>query len=203
MKLFVLGVALSSVIWLGVLFAHSRGLVTVFKAPEEPKIVEVPEALTDVDTETESPKKKKRMKKMRRSRRTAREPVQPDLGYEAGEGKVGDDLTAGVRDVSLENGGNQGEGQLTNGEIESAIDRRFNGIQRCLTLMPPDAPTTGRLVIGMNISGNGTVTRVNLSGPNAMIKGEPGACFRRIVSRMRFRQFSGPDMIVHYPTTFE
>lgn len=202
MKFFLLGVLLSSFIWFGVLYAQSRGLVTIFEVPEvTPPEEPVTLAEADVDTETAAPEKKKRIKKRRRPRRSAQTPVQPDLGYEQGDGQAGDDLTAGTRSVSASAGGD--EGQLSNAEIESAIDQRFNGIQRCLTLMPPDAPTAGRLVIGMNISGAGRVVAVNLKGPNAMIKGEPGACFRRIVSAMRFRQFNGPDMIVHYPIIFE
>jgi hypothetical protein len=204
MKFFLFGVFVSSFIWFGILYAQSRGMVTLFKMPEETTVSEeTVVAATDVDTETAKPEVvKKRMKKRRRPRQKANAPIQPDLGYEEGEGQTGDDLTAGPRSISPGDAGGD-EGQLSNAEIESAIDQRFNGIQRCLTLMPPDAPGIGRLVIGMNISGAGTVTRVNLRGPNAMIKGEPGACFRRIVSAMRFRRFNGPDMIVHYPIIFE
>ena len=202
MRQFLIGVLVSSIVWIGVLYAQSQGVLTVFAKPTDTEQPDTDTGVAIVDTDFGPPKPEKRVRKKRRGRNAGRRqpPIADDLGYETGDGQVGDDLNAGERAVSM-NGG--GESQLSNGEIEAAIDRRFNGIERCLTLMPPDAPTTGKLVLGINISGSGSVTRVNLSGPNAMIKGESGACFRRIVSGMKFRSFNGPDMIVHYPITFE
>ncbi|MBN2530273.1 MAG: hypothetical protein JXR76_28035 [Deltaproteobacteria bacterium] len=201
MKLFLLGASISSFIWLTVVYAQSQGFIEVFEPPQaSDEIVTAPFVPdTEVDIAVEAPKKKKRIRRKRRYQ-NQKAPAASDLGYETGEGESGDELQAGTRNVAM---GGGGEEQLSNGEIENAIDQRFNGIQRCLTLMPPDAPNTGKLVIGISISGDGSVTQVNLKGPNAMVKGDTGACFRRIVKAIRFRSFNGPDMIVHYPIIFE
>ena len=55
----------------------------------------------------------------------------------------------------------------------------------------------------MHIASSGKVTKVNLKGPNVMIRGETGQCFRRTVKSVRYRSFDGPDMIAHYPIVFE
>ena len=96
-----------------------------------------------------------------------------------------------------------GEDQLSSQEIDQGIGRVFRGIERCLVLAPPGAPTTGKVVFGMHIAPNGQVTKVNLKGPNVMIKGDVGACFRRTVKSIRYRSFDGPDMIAHYPVVFD
>ncbi|MBN2341187.1 MAG: hypothetical protein JXX29_24400 [Deltaproteobacteria bacterium] len=200
MKYFLFGVLVASLGWLGVLYGQSQGWVEVFSAPQEIEETEEVATVVVADTDTAPVKQKKRRGHRRRARSTGGASMTDDLGYETGDGQVGDDLSGGARSVGM---GGGAEDQLSNAEIEAAIDRRFNGIQRCLTLLPPDAPTVGRLVIGMNVANTGSVTKVNLKGPNAMIKGEPGACFRRIVSAMKFRSFGGPDMVVHYPIEFE
>lgn len=201
MKQFLSGVLVASVLWLGVVFAQSRGVIEIFESSDTQETgVDTAADIPMVDTDSEAAASPKRVRKKRRRIKKRRAPLASDLGYERGEGEVGDDLSAGARSVGMHNGG---EEQLSNEEIEAAIDRRFNGIQRCLTLLPPDAPSTGKLVIGMNIAGSGTVTKINLNGPNAMIKGDTGDCFRRIIRGITFRGFDGPDMIVRYPIIFE
>ena len=75
--------------------------------------------------------------------------------------------------------------------------------ERCLLLLPPDAPAKGRVVFGMHITSSGQVTKVNLKGPKVMIQKETGACLRRVVKSIRFRRFDGPDMVAHYPVVFD
>ncbi len=95
------------------------------------------------------------------------------------------------------------EDQLSSAEIDRGIDRVFKGIQRCLVLAPGDAPTTGKVVFGMHIASSGKVTKVNLKGPNVMIRGDVGACFRRTAKSIKYRSFDGPDMVAHYPIVFD
>lgn len=200
MKQFLLGFLVASMLWVGLVYAQSQGMVEVFPSEPLEKVVESAPIESTVDTDVQKPVKKKRRWHKRRTKRTAMGTLGEGLGYERGEGQVGDNLTGTSRQVGMDGGK---ETQLSNADIESAIDRRFNGIQRCLTLLSADAPTTGKLVIGMGVSSSGRVTKVNLKGPNAMIKGEPGACFRRIIRAMRFPSFSGPEMVIHYPIEFE
>lgn len=96
-----------------------------------------------------------------------------------------------------------GEDQLSSAEIDAGIDRVFNGIQRCLILVPSQAPAVGKVVVGMKIAPSGAVTSVNLSGPNVIIKDDPGSCIRRTVKSIRYRSFKGPEMLVNYPIVFE
>ncbi|MBN2716388.1 MAG: hypothetical protein JXX14_11075, partial [Deltaproteobacteria bacterium] len=135
MKQFLLGVLISSAVWTGILYMQSRGMVDVFSAEEAQmeRDTEMPSIAMDTDTGEAAPKKRVKGNKRRLKNRTA--PAEADLGYESGNGQVGDDLSAGARNVSM---GTVGEEQLSNAEIEAAIDRRFSGIERCLTLMPPD-----------------------------------------------------------------
>ena len=122
--------------------------------------------------------------------------------HDMGETTVGDDLgSTGNGELDMSSRG--GENQLSAARIDRGIDSVFNGIQRCLVLVPSDMPASGKVVLGMHIASSGRVTKVNLKGPGAIIRGESGACIRRVVKTIDYPAFDGPDMIAHYPIVFD
>lgn len=203
MKLFIIGFVTASGVWMAVLYAQSTGMLTLF-----PQAADADVQASDTDSadaalssrEIESPAKKRRRGK--RKRRAEPGAASRQRAYDMSEGVAGDELGGpGAKEITMSGAG--GEDQLSNAEIDRGIDSVFNGIQRCLLLAPPDAPTTGKVVFGMHIAPNGQVLKVNLKGPNAMIRGEVGACFRKTAKSIRYRSFDGPDMIANYPVVFE
>jgi hypothetical protein len=197
---FVLGFVAASVIWGAALLAHSTGLFDFWAAAETGEVLGTD---TDSDTAAELGESTKSLKKRGKLRRQRRDSVRSPrgAGYDTGEGRSGDELgTSGARELSMNAGG---EEQLSSADIDAGIDRVFNGIQRCLILVQNEAPAVGKVVVGMKIAPSGTVTSVNLSGPNVIIKGDCGACIRRAVKSIRYRSFSGPEMIVQYPIVFD
>lgn len=199
MRNFLLGALAASAIWAGIFAAQLAGVVDIFEADE----TEI-EAAADAGApaarlvEEEPAKKKRRGKWARKKRR----PRKGSGGWEEGDGTSGDDLGGdGARDLDL--GGSGGEARLSPAQIDRGIDQVFNGIQRCLVLVPPGAPATGKVVVGMRIAPSGKVTGVNLKGPNDIIKGDSGACIRRAVKSIDFPSFDGPEMTARYPITFE
>ncbi len=199
MKQFLTGFAVASVVWFGVLYAQATGGISLFGDGDDATVA--PQVDTDVGPTTApdeaAPKKKRRGG--RRRRRGDGAPMKA-AAWDTSVGQAGDDLEVSPREVSM---GQGAEDQLSEAEIDKGIDRVFRGIQRCLLALPPDAPATGKVIFGMHIASSGQVTRVNLKGPNVMIQGEVGACFRRTARTIRFRAFDGPDMIAHYPIVFE
>lgn len=203
MKQFLAGIIISSIVWGGLIFAEKEGMMHLFfeaetlteskeSAPDETKI-----SATEIQ---ETKKGKGRRGKGRR--KSASGSPMPLNTYDMNEGISGDALDGpGGKELSM--GAAGGEDQLSSQEIDQGIDRVFKGIERCLLSLPPDAPAAGKIVFGMNIASSGQVTKVNLKGPNVMISGETGACFRRTVQSIRFRSFDGPDMVAHYPVTFD
>jgi hypothetical protein len=204
MKQFLGGMAAATLIWGAILFAQVTGAIDLRDMLGLAEDEEIPaETGTVVGTATDEPDKKtrKRRRGKRRGRRRGGSPM-PEETYDLSEGVSGDALGApGAKELAM--GAAGGEDQLSSREIDQGIDRVFRGIERCLVLAPPGAPTTGKLTVGMHIASSGAVTKVNLRGPNVMIKGEVGACFRRIVKTIRFRSFDGPSMVVHYPIVFD
>jgi hypothetical protein len=203
MKQFFGGVLSASIFWAGLMFVQSRGAFDLFGSGDEDDAV-VDMVARDTDTalsgQEVSVRKGKKRPHGKRRRGSRGAPMQAGR-YDTADGVAGDDLgTPEAREVSM---GAGAEDQLSNEEIDRGIDRVFNGIQRCLLLLPPDAPAKGKVVFGMHIASSGQVTKVSLKGPNVMIQGECGACFRRTVKSIRFRSFDGPDMIVHYPVAFD
>ncbi|MDJ0762453.1 MAG: hypothetical protein QNJ97_05635 [Myxococcota bacterium] len=201
MKQFAAGIVVASVFWLCALYAQSTGIFTLFDS----QVVNIPEEqLTSDDSAStlEGDVKKKRRGRHKRRRRPRRALSDGQRSWETGSGLQGDNLGApGSRDLEMGRAG--GEAQLTEGEIDRGIDRVFGGIERCLVLVPSDAPAKGKVVVGMRIASSGQVTRVNLQGPKVIISGEAGACIRRTVKSIRYPAFDGPDMVAHYPITFE
>ena len=119
-----------------------------------------------------------------------------------GEATTGDDLgEGGAR--TLDVGASGGEGQLTEPQIERALDGAMPRIRRCLILVPGDAMVTGRLTLGIKIAGTGRVTAVNLVGPAAVTTGDAGDCLRAAIRAVAFPTFDGPEMITRYPLTLE
>ena len=201
MKHFISGFLTATVLWIVVFSIESGGILNLFGSDEAEEKEELVETIdTGGDPNDKSANKRGRKGRRRRSRPGST--AQEGPGYELGDGVTGDDLGApGSREVGM--GGPGSEEQLKEAEIDRGIDRVFRGIERCLVLVPSDAPTAGRIVVGMHISSSGNVTKVNLKGPNALIKGECGACIQRNVKSIKYASFDGPDMVVHYPITFE
>ena len=199
MRNFLLGALVASAIWAGIFAAQAAGIVDLFGSEDaEIEAAEDAGAPAAKTVEEEPARKKRRGKWARKKRR----PRKGSGGWEAGEGTSGDDLGGdGARDLDF--GGSGGEARLSPAQIDRGIDQVFNGIQRCLVLVPPGAPATGKVVLGMRISPSGKVAAVNLKGPNDIIKGECGACIRRAVKSIDFPTFDGPEMTARYPITFE
>lgn len=202
MKQFLAGVIVSSLLWGMLIFVEKKGITHLFFEKEgatEDTTAPVAEAvLLSKDVPEESKNRGRRGK--RRRKNTSGSPM-PLNSYDTTEGLSGDVLDGpGSKELTM---GAGGEDQLSSREIDQGIDRVFKGIERCLLTLPPDAPAAGKVVFGMNIASGGQVTKVNLKGPNVMITGETGACFRRTVKSIRFRSFDGPDMTVHYPVEFD
>jgi hypothetical protein len=203
MKQFLYGVLSASIFWASLLYAQSIGTVSLFdflKDDTDDDDASSFEMITIPSEESlEKGKRKGRRKKGRR--RGPRHDFPAPNRYDTTVGQSGDDLTAPDRGVSMGAGGR--EDQLSSADIDRGIDQVFNGMERCLLALPPDAPAKGKVVFGMHIAPNGQVQKVNLKGPKVMISGDCGACFRRAVKSIRFRSFDGPDMIVHYPVQFD
>ena len=202
MKQFIAGLVVASLGWGGLLYAQKAGIVDVLGTEAAP--VRVAELSTDDASEAAADEPNTKRRKKRKGRRRRRPSSQggpmPVNQYDTTVGVVGDNLDVGSREVGM---GAGAEDQLSNVEIDQGIDRVFKGIERCLLLLPPDAPATGKIVFGMHIAPSGQVTKVNLKGPKVMIQGETGACLRRTVKAIRYRSFDGPAMVAHYPVTFD
>ena len=203
MKQFLAGIAVASAVWLALLWAEGTGAIDLFednRADLEDGTADagIPEIVA-ADDEREPRKSKRRRGKGRRGKGRGRGPA--GSGYDTGEGISGDEVGApGSREVSMGSGGEQ---QLSAAQIDRGIDQVWGGIQRCLLLVPDQAPATGRVVVGMHIAPSGKVTKVSLSGPNVIIKGEAGACIRRKIKSIGYPSFDGPEMVARYPMTFE
>ncbi len=197
MKQFIAGFLVASLIWVGVLCVMEReALFGVVSASDQ----STPDGGLYPETETESAKKKGK-KKGRRGRK--RPGAKPGGGSSVdGHAQSGEDVGS-PGSGSLDLGGSGKEEQLKEAEIDRGIDRVFKGIERCLVLVPAEASASGRVVVGMRISGSGQVTKVNLKGPGPLVTGEAGGCIRRAVKSITYRTFDGPDMVVNYPITFE
>jgi hypothetical protein len=200
-KWFLLGFLVASVLWLGLLYAQSAGMLEIFGADDEEEVVARADAGDAGVGAVEEPEKKKRRHKRRGKRGKGKAwPASPS--YETGEGISGDDLGGpGSQELAMGEAG--GQEQLSAAEIDRGIDTVFNGIERCLVLVPSGAPATGKVVLGMHIAASGRVTKVNLKGPKPIVQGESGGCIRRAVKSIRYPAFDGPDMVAHYPIVFE
>jgi len=200
MKQFLLGVLVASLVWVGVLYAQSAGVFEIFGAGEgEEVVVDAGVVETAVVEQSEGDGAKQKKRKMRRGGKKRRP---GGAAYAAGEGEVGDAI-GGPGSHELSMGESGGQEQLSPAQIDKGIDRVWNGIQRCLVLVPSDLPATGRVVLGMHIAPGGRVTRVGLRGPNPIVQGESGACIRRAVKSIQYPSFDGPEMVAHYPIVFE
>lgn len=189
MARFLAGFCFASLLWGGLLYAHTEGMITISAlSPSEPEVL----AATEEQAAEAPAKGKQRKRKWRKKRRR-------DL---TGTATSGDRLGGpGVRDLNAAESG--GEEQLRGGEVEAGFDSVFPQVRRCLMLVDSDSPVRGKLVFGMRINGTGGVTKVNLKGPAAVTRTEAGACMRKAVKGIQFRSFDGPDMLVHYPLTLD
>jgi hypothetical protein len=200
-KWFLLGFLAASVLWLGLVYAQSVGVIEIFGADEDGAVVARASA-GDAGVEAAEEPKKKKGKRRRRGRRGEGKVWPAGPSYDTSEGVAGDDLGGpGASDLAMGEAG--GQEQLTAAEIDRGIDTVFNGVERCLVLVPAGAPATGKVVLGMHIASSGKVTRVSLKGPKPIVQGESGGCIRRAVKSIRYPAFDGPDMVAHYPIVFE
>lgn len=196
---FVVGFLVASLVWGGVFAAREEGLLDEFFEPEAPVVVA--EAPVEEEPEEAEPEPRRRRRRRGRRRRGMGSSMMGD-DYPRGNSLTGDDLGEDdPREISA--GASGGEAQLSSAQIERVFDASFNGIQRCLVLVPANAPLGGRLTFGMRIAGSGRVTRVNLRGPSAVTQGEAGSCLRRTARALSFPSFDGPEMLVHYPVTLQ
>lgn len=203
MKGFFFGFLVASLLGVAALYAQSRGLIAPFPEEADTQGALSTDEGTDGEVAAAEEKRSKRRKRpgQRRGKAQARPFPAGGAGYDTSQVTVGDDLNGRApRELTM---GAGAEEQLTNAEIDQGIDRVFRGIQRCLILVPSDAPATGRVTLGMHIAPSGNVTKVNLSGPATIVQGESGACIRKAVRSIRYPSFDGPDMVVHYPIVFE
>jgi hypothetical protein len=191
---FLAGFLSASLVWSGLVFAYSRGIIDIDLEPNDAP--GVPDAGVEaVDEET--PQRSKR----RRGGRARSGGTRKERRY-AGEAMTGDDL-GGPETRHLEAARAGGEEQLLGSEIEQGFDSVFPQIRRCLMLAAGDEPVSGKLVFGLRVSGQGGVTKVNLQGPADITRSEAGDCLRKAARAIRFRTFNGPDMLVHYPITLQ
>jgi hypothetical protein len=200
MKRFLLGVLVASVVWVGVLFAQAAGVIDVI-GPDDPGDEPDADAGVIETAAAESPDGETKRKK--RKKRRPSKPKRPGgAAYADGDGTAGDEIGAGGgHELSMGEAG--GQEQLSAAQIDKGIDSVWNGVQRCLVLVPSDLPATGKVVLGMHIAPSGKVTRVGLRGPNPIVQGECGACIRRAVKSIRYPSFDGPEMVARYPIVFE
>jgi hypothetical protein len=186
---FLAGFLAASLLWCGLIFAHSRGIIDINLEPNAQ-----PAAL-DAGVEQEINGQREPGKRKRVTRKSARKDRRL-----TGEATSGDDLgDPQARDLDVANAG--GEEQLLGSEIERGFDAVFPQVRRCLMLAAGDEPVSGRVTFGLRISGQSGVTRVNLQGPAAITQGEAADCLRKAARGIQFRKFNGPDMLVHYPLT--
>ena len=180
-------------VWGGLLFAHSRGIVDLGLDPVEEEAEGDASTAYAVVPEESGPSRRKRGR--------ARAGARKERRY-SGEATSGDDLgDPELRNLEAAQAG--GEEQLLGSEIERGFDSVFPQVRRCLMLAAGEEPVTGKIVFGLRITGAGGVERVNLQGPAAITQSEAGDCLRKAAREIRFRRFNGPDMLVHYPLTLQ
>jgi len=192
------GFAVASVLWAGAGAGLYFGLG--FRPPEPEAVVvaaDLPKDTVVEDEGDDAPAARRRRRGRRRRGGRSRRGTTP-----TGNATSGDDL--GEDEMrTLDMNGSGGEQQLSGAQIERGFDTVMGGVRRCLVLMPGDADVRGTVRFGLRIRGDGSVERVNLSGPRAATTGEAGACLRRTARGIRFDSFDGPPMVVHYPLTLE
>lgn len=201
MRQFLLGVLVASVVWVGVLLAQAAGVIDILSEGDDEDEVALDAGVVETAVVEESEGDERRNKRGRR-RRPGKRPKPGGAAYASGDGVAGDEI-GGPASQELSMGEAGGQEQLSAAQIDRGIDRVWNGIQRCLVLVPDDLPATGKVVLGMRIAPSGRVTRVGLKGPNPIVQGEPGACIRRAVKSIEYPSFDGPEMVAHYPIVFE
>ncbi len=196
MKHFAGGFLAASLVWAGVMWAQASGHIDLFGNSEEmsEEVVEDAGTVEEEPTEAKVKKKRKRRGKRRKLDNGSRDRA------EGTEEIVGDDMSAADREVSMGAGGEQ---QLSSAQIDRGVDSVFRGIERCLVLVPPDESAAGKVIVGMKIAPGGSVSAVNLRGPNSIVKGESGACLRRTIRGIKYSSFDGPEMTTQYPIVFE
>lgn len=195
MSRFWAGFAVASLLWAGAGAGLYFGLG--FGPPEPEAVLVAADLPKDTVDEPEEDEPATRRRRRRRRGRPSRRGATP-----SGNATSGDDLGADeMRTLDMNGAG--GEQQLSGAQIERGFDSVMGGIRRCLVLMPGDADVRGTVRFGLRIQSDGSVERVNLSGPRAATTGEAGACLRRTARGIRFDSFDGPPMVVHYPLTLE
>jgi hypothetical protein len=194
---FLGGFVTATLIWGAAFAAYVSGVFT----PDEPEPVAEVALEPDAGVADEEPTTGRR----RRGRRGGRRGGPDAPAYEPspqGNALTGDDL-GDIDRLNLDVESEGGEEQLSSAEIQQGMDGVFNRVRRCLVLAAGDDPVSGRLTFGLRIEPNGTVSRVNLSGPRAVTTGDAGSCLRDAARGARFPSFDGPPMIARYPLTLD
>ncbi len=193
MPRFLAGFFTASLLWATLGFACLQGYIDT----------DLSALMIDDDPEAEASAADDRGQKRRgrpRTRRGRRSRPRARAASQNGEVFTGDDLgEPELRTIDMDSQG--GEGQLTSHEVEVGIDGAMPRIRRCLILVADEDPITGTMTFGLRISGSGRVTRINLKGPAPLVSGEAGSCLRKALGSIAYREFDGPDMLVHYPFT--
>ena len=185
-------------LWGGFLLAYSRGLININLEPKSES--DASASGTDDDKADSSGSGAQRKK---RGGAQAKQGQRKGSGrHYVGDSTTGDDL-GGPEAHNLDLNAKGGEEQLTGHEIEQGFDGVFPQVKRCLILAAGDEPVSGKIVFGLRISGHSGVTAVNLNGPSAITQSEAGDCLRKAARGIHFRNFNGPDMLVHYPLTLQ
>ena len=197
---FLGGFLVASLLWGGGVAAYEAGYLDEYLPEEDVEadlLAERDEPDGEEVVQEDAPRRRRR-----RGRPRGGMSAMEAADYPRGEATTGEDLGSDdPRELSAGESG--GEAQLSSAQVESGFDTAFGGIQRCLVLVPSEAPLRGRLTFGLRIAGSGRVTRVNLQGPAAVTSGDSGDCLRTAARRIHFPSFDGPEMIVHYPITLE
>lgn len=189
MPRFLAGFLTACLLWGGLVFAYSRGIIDIDLEPNEPVPAEAASVEPALDDKPGPGKRK----------RTPRKGVRKDRRL-SGDALTGDDLgDPETRNLDVANAG--GEEQLLGSEIERGFDSVMPQVRRCLVLVDTDEPVSGKVSFGLRISGQSGVTRVNLQGPAVITQSEAGDCLRKAARGIQFRRFNGPDMILQFPLT--
>jgi hypothetical protein len=95
------------------------------------------------------------------------------------------------------------ENKITNGEIQTAVERESEPLRRCLVnSLRQGSDAEGQMLVAFKILPNGKTKDVQIvqdSNKNQTLS----ACVQSVFSRLKFQQFAGPAVMASYPINFE
>ncbi len=193
---FFAGVLCASVVWAIGVWAYTEGHLDRFAAFRGEQSADEGAEDDRVDEgDDESGRSRKRLRRGARRKQRGSSGGDPNRRMRVGE-------ALGPRE-QIDMGSGAGEQQLTGAQIDGAFDKVMPAIRRCFFLVDGDMPTDGVLRFGLRIESSGKVSRSNLTGPSAMVQGEPGRCLRKAAEGAPFPSFDGPAMQIKYPVRLE